>query len=419
MNDLRQILIFSFICLVPFQDTILQSTPLLGLGISFAVIPLLLLVGYDLYMLPFRATATFPRRYLYIIFYALVVNVFGLAYFGSQAGSANTLLEGFKLSLDTFFALYVVFGIDYSNHRNISKAVKFAFFITLIGIAINDLNLLGTRWILDNGVFHHTANLDQRWRGTTRESFWLGTLVMSFGLLSAYYSKTKAAKTIYWAITIAATVLGASKGGFLCLFIVLFVILVVRRSGILQLFLILAAIAPLFYLGLTILFSQISPKLLLVTESIPTRVTMIFWSGIVFLHFPFGVGFTGFLPAMEKYLPIAKDASINLFGTPNANFNEINLTIADVNGASTKSMLATYTAFYGLPFLILFFSTCSRLVKVLFKGEEITLLAAVLFVLLALSTYDDVIFAYQTFIVLGIAVHEFKVRTSRESISTI
>ena len=407
MNNLRQVLIFIFICLVPFQDTALQSTLLLGLGVSFAIIPLLILAAVDLCLLPFNACKKININHIYAILYILAVNCFGIAYFGLHAGSANTALEGIKLSVDTLLALYVIFGIDYSNQRNIGLAIHCAFFITLAGIAINDLNLLGLKPVLDNGVFHYTANTDLRWRGTTRESFWLGTLLVSLGLLSAHYSKSKLSKSFFWALTVLLTVLGASKGGFLCIFIVLFVILTVKRGGYLRLLLLIATIAPVFYVGITLFMSQISPRLLLVTESIPTRVTMAFWSIIVFIHFPFGVGFTGFLPAMEKYLPAAKDASIRLFGTPNANFSEINLTIDDVNGASTKSMLATFTAFYGFPFLAFIAIACSRIIKFLFRYKEISLLAAVLFVILSLSTYDDVIFAYQTFIVLGVAAHEY------------
>src|ERR1035438_1926052 len=214
----RQLLLFLFICLMPFQDTILQATPLQRLGSSFSILPLLALAFLSTADRVLTANLRVNRLVLYGSSYVFAVCLFGLLRFGFISQDTNLVVESLKLCLETGLVLFVIFGLDYSDQRILSMAVQIAFWIAVFGVAAYDLNFLGLRVVAASPVLHQTVPegfTDGRWRGLTKEPSVLAPLLMGIGLLSSHFSKSKAMKAAYWAVTLAVTALSGSKGGIL------------------------------------------------------------------------------------------------------------------------------------------------------------------------------------------------------------
>jgi hypothetical protein len=172
MRSSRQLLLFLFICLMPFQDTILQATPLQRLGSSFSILPLLALAFLSATDRILTANIRVNRLVLCGSLYVFAVCLFGLLRFGLRSQDTNLAVESLKLCLETGLVLFVIFGLDYSDQRILSPAVKIAFWIAVFGVAAYDLNFLGLRVVAANPVFHQTIPegfIDGRWRGLTKE----------------------------------------------------------------------------------------------------------------------------------------------------------------------------------------------------------------------------------------------------------
>ncbi|MHB1938877.1 MAG: hypothetical protein ACYCOR_20190 [Acidobacteriaceae bacterium] len=345
-----------------------------------------------------------------MVAYAAITSIFGLFYFGSYALGVNLIVQGLKLALDTGLVLFVIFGIDYSNESNIRRAVKIAFAITVLGIILNDLHIPGLDVLTNNPVLHQTPQDDPRWRGMSKESGVLAPLIMGLGLLSAHYSQTAFAKGVYWTLSLSLMFAGGSKGGFLCMLGVIVVIFMSGNIGFLRSLILFILSIPIIYFGFYIFLREIPLVALIASNSIATRLTMQIWSCLVFMHFPLGVGFTGFLPALRDYLFQAADTAQAIVPFP-MNFTEVYNYQYSAQDASSKSLLGNFTAFFGFPFLYLAMVNCIRLVRVLYRNNMITLLASVLFMLFALCTYADSLAYYNFYIIFGIAIYEYKKST--------
>ena len=164
----RQLLLFLFICLMPFQDTILQATPLQRLGSSFSVLPLLALAFLSTADRVLTANLRVNRLVLYGSSYVFAVCLFGLLRFGFTSQDTNLVVESLKLCLETGLVFFVIFGLDYSDQRILSMAVQTAFWIAVFGVAAYDLNFLGLRVVMAPvrcSIRPFPRFVDGRWRG--------------------------------------------------------------------------------------------------------------------------------------------------------------------------------------------------------------------------------------------------------------
>lgn len=407
LHGFRKFLLFLFVCLVPFQDTILQKTPLQGSGASFAILPLLGLMGISLFEWLMRMDFRLQKNVFWIALYVALISIFGMARFGLVSHGTSLLWSGTKYAIDTAIALYIIFGVDYSDERILRRAISLAFFFTVASIVISDLNPAGIGIVLNNPLMHQTPPGDLRWRGATTESGHLAILLVSVGLLAAHLSKTPFMRKFFWILTVTLTVAGGSKGGLLCLFGVLMVVLLKGKISFWRSVLFCIAFSPLAYLAMVIFIAQTSRSLGGDFTSFPTRITTVISAILIVLHYPFGVGFTGQLPALREYLEPAMDITQRLMPFP-PNFSEVETYLYTAQFAQTKILLADYAVFFGFPFLILVLVECYKMVRALARLEHLALMACVLFLILALSTYSDSIFAYNVFIAFGVGVHEYK-----------
>jgi hypothetical protein len=411
MRDARQWLLCGFICLMPFQDTFLQATPLQRLGSSFSIVPLLLLVFLEIARRLIYFDLVFSRFLVVITVYAGLVSLFGVITFGHGIGGLDLAFQAVKLAIDSGLALYVVLGIDYSDTRILKFAVQLAFFITIAGILANDFNFLGLSGLTNSSLFHQTQILDpyeHRWRGMTKEPSVLAPLLMGLGLLCAHLVESPWLQRTYWILALTLTALGGSKGGIICMLLILLVIFLVRaRAGVMQAVAVFLLASPLAVLGVYLLLPHFSQDAFQASNSIATRLTMHIVAGMILLHFPLGVGFGGMFPAIGRFLVEGMQIAQSLAPFP-LSFDEVTQYLTDTRTAGAKSLAANFAIFFGLPFIVSASIVCFRLVRQLFRLGQIALLACVLFMIFQLCTSVDSLAYYNIYLPFGLAVYEIR-----------
>ncbi|MFQ6009041.1 MAG: hypothetical protein ACE5K8_08840 [Candidatus Zixiibacteriota bacterium] len=145
------------------------------------------------------------------------------------------------------------------------------------------------------------------------------------------------------------------------------------------------------------------------TFSTATRSVLILTSIIIVVHNPFGVGFAGFLPAVDKYALQAVTYLDSYLRVP-LNFAEILTYVGATTdrAISTKTFLGDNLAFFGVPFLIAYVVFHYRLFSRLAGSRHVYLLAGVLFCMLAISTYIPALGMYSIPLVYGVALNEIR-----------
>lgn len=394
-------LLYAALLLTPFQDTILR-VPLRHLGTSFAAVPILLAVVLDLGLWLANPTKHLRLRWLAAAAYAVLLNAVCLALWGVEWNGTDLVAKTVNLAIMTAIALYVIFRPDWLRLPRLATAVHAAYAIAIAGVLLSDLNLAGLQPLVNNPVFHQTENLDTRWRGFTMEASTLALNLGSLGFLSAALARSRASKIGFIALTVLLLALGASKGAILTMTIVGVLVVLLSRGMRLQAILATALLLPVGFVAYDRFLMMSNAEALSETTTAATRGAVILWSLDVLRHNPLGVGFGGFYPALSAYLPETMDRLDGVSPLP-LNFEEVVSYATSAENASTKTLLFNFAAYFGFPFLIAFAAFVFRLVRGCLRARQPILLAAVLFVTIGVSTYNDPLVYYNVFAVYGIA----------------
>ncbi|MCP4569369.1 MAG: hypothetical protein GY841_17480 [FCB group bacterium] len=408
MKTIQEFLIAATVLLLPFQDSGLQHLPIGILGASPSFIPLSLLIGvHFLEWLFNNRRLSINRSLIFIVGYVLIISTIYLVISGTESHGRNLLAKTFNLSVLTFLLLYPAFFINYKNIPRLGLYIKIAFVITLVGIVFNDLLMLD--FVRSQGIIHASATDNIRPRGFTGEASYLSIMLMSLGMLSAHFSKEKTERIVFVALTILATAYSTSKGGLVTILAVA-AFVVFFKSDIrrwLRLALIVAVIIAASY--------AVDLLLLRFTGDIQSGISTATRSGLmittvlIVAHNPLGVGFAGFLPAIDKYVPQAIKYMDSIFDLP-FDFTEI-IAYLGANTdrtISTKTFLFDNLAFFGLPFLIIYIVFHYRLITRLIASPHTWLLAGALFCMIAISTYIPALGMYSISFVYGVALNELR-----------
>ncbi len=407
MPTTREILLSLVILGTPFQDTILMSLGLGNLGRSFAVVPLLLLALLDLCSWLAGSRHPVPLSLIAAGAYCTAITVGYFAHYGTQWNEVFLPSKAISQALTLCLAIYVVFALDWSAFRFLRISLYAAFAITVLGVAVCDGNVLGLGSFVNTGFLHQTPILDQRWRGFTSEASALSLTAASLGILSAAHATGGRTQVGFIGATALFLAAGGSKGGILALLLVgAFSVLTMRGqlrrvAGYLLLF------APVLYLAADRMMSMSTLELLSETTTLATRGTLAIWAGMVVMHNPLGVGLGGFHPALSDYLPDAMRTAAQLSSFP-LNFDEVIRYLATSENASAKTMLMNFGVYFGLPFLICFFVFVSRIARACIRSRRLSLLAAILFVTIALCTYSDSLVSYNVLLAYGLGWREYR-----------
>jgi hypothetical protein len=406
-STIKKALFFIFILLIPFQDSALQGTTLGFLGATPAFLPLIIIIAIVIIETFIKRKLKINNRQLlistFIGCYVLLITSIYLLVFGIQSHGTNLVIKSINLLILTILFLFPIFCIDYKNTYSLRLCIFIAFFITVSGVFFFDVLNLGS----DNSIVHYHINSNMRPRGFTLESSWLSAMIITLSLLSAHFSNTNSKKMFFITIMLATLLFSGSKGGIIILMTLFYLMLLFHsRFNFLIKLLILILGSVILYLVFDF-FSDIFVMQITEYTSIVTRLGLAITSIIILAHNPLGVGFSGFLPAIDKFAPIAINY-LNQIINLDLNFNEINSYVGASVAAdiSTKTFLLDYSIFFGVPFLICFFIFNYKLLVKLKEQKKICLFMAVAYCCIALCTYINGLGFYNISIVYGVAYYD-------------
>jgi len=402
--SISECLLWLFVILTPLQDTALQNTPLKLLAASPAMLPLSALLFLCFSRVLVRLSI---RRNVFIVFVYIAVVCLANLFKPGPEGVGFELKALVAYGFSTALILFAVFGVNYKS-RGFRVAVFTAFGITIIGIAINAL--IGPNAIPALQATTTVSDLSDRIRGFSTEPGSLSVEIVTIGMLTAHLLRRSWQKWCSAAITCALLVWSSSKGGLICLLLCGIVLPLTRfKSSIWTKLLMFCVVAPIIWLGVLLSFSQFSDLIdTNQTATIATRLSMTVYALITVVHNPFGVGFTGFLPSIPRYLPQAMDFIQSLFPF-GLWFGEVREYLdPPYTNADCKTFFFDFLAFFGIPFAIVFFVFAYRLLRELLHCSCYWLFVGVLFSIFALMTYYSILNAYAVPLLFGVAVCEIK-----------
>ncbi|MCC5464130.1 hypothetical protein [Pelosinus baikalensis] len=408
MKEIKLLCVFLFILLVPFQDTSLQQYfGFLGASPSFFPISVLIFLSIIEGLINYR-NIKIKKVNLVIFLYVVLISSFYLIIFGTESHGENLIIKAFKIAILTVLFLYPIFYINY-DHKWVRISIKIAFLISVIGVILND-------YIDTSLMFHYHENLNMRPRGFSLESSWLSSVIVTLGLLVSSYSKSKIRKIIYIFIMLSGLAYSASKGGIIAMLLAGFCIsfFYLRGFWLKVTFTLMMIIASVYLYGfLDIIF------LVDINEytSTATRSGLAITSLFMILSNPFGVGFTGFLPAINVYIPQAIEFiqyNLNI----SLNFSELSSYVAvdSAQNISAKSFLLEYSCYFGLPFLIIFLRFHNLLIEKMKGSNNMYILMALIYTLIGLSTYLGGVGLYNVSLLYGVIYSEIMQKKNIHSI---
>lgn len=395
-----QILLFVFVAFMPFQDIGLSSTPLGYAGASLSLIPLLAILAIQIAKWILQKQHNINKLYIASVLYMLGVTLVYFASAGLESHGENLIFKSVKLFILTILFVYPIFFINYEKAPHIKYAVAAAFTISLAGMLLPQL---GFDWLDSNSMLHATENGNMRSRGFALESSTLSIQIVTLGLLTMHFFTNRLTRGLLLVAITTSLAIMHSKGGIAATGLTVFCSMLLLRK-IAKWKKTLAIIV-----GLLIALSSLYLVLDSVTtdweeySSTATRLTMVITAILIAAHNPFGVGFSGYLSAINAYLPEA----IDLFNLP-LNYSEVSAYIAQDSGKgiSAKTFLFSYLMYFGWPFVIGFVLFFVELIRRIRRVGSLPLLAAVLFSFFAICTYSDGIGLYNVSLVFGVAFSE-------------
>lgn len=397
MTTLRNVALFFLLALLPVQDSILQTTPLRNLGASLSFLPLVFLFTLWLVERCMLLQGKVQRSFLVVFLYAALLTGMYLLLWGTSFQGFSLVVKSLNLAVILGLYLFSAFGIRYVPSRWLWAGAMCGFALTLLaslaGPALDGSSLL-----------HATTNLDARPRGFATESSTFSVQAVISGLLAIFFARSRTTRILFSVVTIGLLVYSGSKGGLITLLLCA-AIYGVARAGLSAGRLLLGA-AVLVPAGLFVfdLISQgFENDLISNGSSIATRATMTLFTALCLLHNPLGVGFSGFYPAMARYLPDAMSTVSGIFNVPLV-FTEVSNYQYTMENADCKTMFLDWSVYFGLPFILVFLLFFSRLFRRLYQSRQQTLLIGALFSAIALITYYSAMNAYSIPVLLGICL---------------
>ena len=398
--------LFLFIALSPVQDFFLQGTPLRSVGASISFFPLLALAFCSFAEWLQAGHFKLKRNHLFCLVYMLLTSVYGLLVFGTASHGENLLWKGLTSFISLALFLFGFAGINYRLSSALRPAIYAAFFLMLLGFCFSASNPFGLPSFLETSLLHWVPASGGRPRGLASEPSELSITVIALGLLSVYVTHGRIARIVFFAATIALLVASGSKGGILTLFICAIIFCLVKwHSRWYHVPILLFILLPLG-LFLVFLIPNLFPEESIASSgTIPTRASMILCSLITLLHHPFGVGFTGFLPAVTSYLPDAMSSIQSISPVP-LYFGEVSEYLVSSDMVSTKTFFFDQLMRFGLPFALGFVVIIVNTLRRLAAANQIVLFFAILACAISITTYMTTMGTYTVAILFGVAFGE-------------
>lgn len=403
-----QALLFLFIALSPIQDFFLQGTTLRGLGASPSIFPLAAMAIVTLSNWLMAGNFKADRTLLTCLGYVLVTAIYGFAFFGLSSHGESLIWKGSTVFVSLSVVVLAIRNVEYKINTVTRVAIYAAFCLVVLGFCFSSANPFGFPQLLENPILHFTPAPDLRPRGLASEPSEFSITAVVFGLLSAHVAHSRFSKLILVFVTVGLLVASGSKGGIFTLFICGIMVSVIKWHS--KWYQVAALALLLFPLGAVVIWML--PNLFpedsfAVAASVPTRLSMLFCALRTIEHHPFGVGLSGFLPAVATYLPGAIDTTQSMFPIP-LNFSEVTAYMTSADMVSTKTFVFDQMMRFGVPFGVFFFVFVNRIIKGLVARKQILMTVAVMASTIAITTYIPGTGAFPIPIVFGMAFNQIK-----------
>lgn len=403
MKSIKEFLLASWIILIPFQDSGLQGLPIAFLGGSPSFIPgaLLILLVFTEWLVG-RTGYRFNRSLIYIIGYIVVVNALYLILFGTESHGTNLIVKSFNLTVLTGLLILPIFFFPYDSPR-LGKYIKTAFIISLAGVLLGDL--LKLDFFVNSPFLHFNENLSMRPRGFALESSTLSAQISTLGILAIYFTKRIVTKMAILSVTVTMLIYSTSRGGLAVALIAGIAMALIgglsgwKRVGFAA-GIILAVVLSLNF------FQRSFAKDLAVLTSTATRSGMMLSAINAVAHNPLGVGYAGFLPAVDRYTPGAIDF-LDRWSGENLNFTELESYIkaGTDDKITAKTFLFDNLFYFGVSFLVAFFMFHWKIIR---RTTDGWLLYGILFSAMAVSSYIGALGMYNLSLLYGVAYNEIR-----------
>lgn len=410
MHKLQRRLIYLAIVLMPFQDSILGKTSLGYLGSNISFIPILAsaLVGLAGWLC--AGSTMVSRPGLTWLTYALGISSLYIILWGTVSHGFSVVHKTFAEGLVFFLWAYVIFRVDYTPSAGLRNCTYVAFWILILGVFACDLPTPGLAAIGSSSIFHITPSYEaDRWRSFSMEPSTFSATVVSLGLASAHFARSKWARNGFIVLTLTLLIASQSKGGLLVLMMSGFILLLLKKPAPLRMvfyfFVCLIVGAAMAFLAAR----QVSGgDVFNTTATLATRFSLAVWTLIVVAHYPWGVGFSGFYQALTIYLPAAMNFVARVSPIP-LNFIEIKPYVYATDAPlDAKCFLFEYLATFGIPFLVAYVIFARRTIRSLLEHRQNILLTGFVFLLIGFSTYVNGLTLYASFYVAGLSYREYR-----------
>jgi len=401
--------ILLFVALCPFED--IYEGALSSAGRSLSLYPLLLLAAAAGANWIIRGNYRVNVATLLTVAYVVIITLFGLVVFGTSNLGQNLVVKSVTSSIPLALFLFAVFAIDYKQPY-MKEAVAVAFCFLIAGFLFSDLNLFGLKPLFNNSIFHYSHVVDRRAKGFASEASVYSQQIIGIGLLLTSMVDRRFWKILVGIVTVLLLIASGSKGGlstiFLCLVLYIFIRWHSRWYHVILLTGSLSLLALIAVKALPLLFTT---DVIETFSTIATRGGMITCAIQIIWQYPFGVGLSGFVPAIQKTLPSSIDF-IQSFFKVRFNLQELLLYMKTSEFVSTKTFFFDQLIRFGLPFAAAYFYLTYKIGKQLLAQNKAGFWMVFACTMIAITTYIQPVGAYSTAIVLGVILNETRQENS-------
>ena len=403
--------IFSLaIIIIPFQNTALQFTPLRYLGASPSFLPIAIFCLFAFIIRISNSNISKKPELLFLLFltYSIIPTIWGIIIIDANDISLKFLLQ--KTITNTILNILLLYPIFIMPKP--TKMIRLAILVAL-GISIAGYILVDILGIFAFPSFFQASHAVTTPRGFSLEQSTFAANIVTLCLVTAAISNKAIFKIIIIAIAIVFTVvITSSKGTMICLIMALGLTFTFSNGkNIFFKILISILIVALSWFVIGRLSERFSTDLADSTSS-STRSILILSSIPSVTQNPFGVGYSGYIPAIIKYMyPTSEFMRNNLL--PNTNMSELESYIQreGKQALNIKAQFFEYLMVFGIPGLIVIIIFHIKLYKIITKlpsDKSTYYLFLFWFTLLSLMTYMPALGIYFYTIAYGIMLHANK-----------
>jgi hypothetical protein len=396
---------FLLIVLCPIQDLFLQGTPLRSLGSSPSVFPLCGIAAFVTARWLLCASMRLKRSVVICFVYVVVTGVYGFLVFGTSSHGENLFVKAATILVSLGVVMFTAFGVDYEETNLLRAAIYCAFILLVVGFCFGNSNPLGLPNIIENPILHFTPIADARPRGLSNEPSEFSITAVAIGLLATHVTRSRRVKVFLFCVTVALLVASGSKGGIFMLFLCVIILSIIKwHSKWYQIAALVLVALPMGAILIALLPTLFTEESFVTSNTVPTRVSMVFCALMTVMRHPFGVGLSGFLPAVAQYLPDAMRTTQSLIPFP-LNFTEVSAYLTSAEQVSTKTFYFDQLMRFGIPFGVCFVIFVKKLVTCLLEQKQVVMSIAVLACAIAIMTYIPGTGVFAVPIVFGVALN--------------